>query len=84
MTTTLISKEGFSSLEEVTDWVNNLSGKTWSKNPNFKIEHVIQFQLVEKNGTYGAILLAQVERRQSMSSMVMSMRQDLNLVNEGE
>lgn len=82
MNTTLISKEGFSNLKAVSDWANDLVGKTSPDNSNFKIIKINQFQLVEKEGTYGVIVLAEIERRQSMSSMVMSMRKDLDLMNE--
>ena len=82
MNTTLISKEGFSNLKAVSDWVNDLVGKTSPDNSNFKIIKINQFQLVEKEGAYGVIVLVETEKRQSMSSMVMSMRKDLDLMDK--
>ncbi|MCB0164634.1 MAG: hypothetical protein KDI79_10425 [Anaerolineae bacterium] len=83
MITKLIAKEGFTTLEEVSAWSNNLIGKAAPDSPNFKFEKIVQFQLIQKGDSYGVILMVELERRQSMSSMVMEMRKDLNLINEG-
>lgn len=83
MDTKLMSKEGLATLEEVSAWSNNLVGKTSPDQPNFKIEKILQFQLVQNKDGYGVVVLVELERRQSMSSMVMEMRKDLNLINGG-
>lgn len=83
MNTKLMAKDGFTTLEEVSAWSNNLVGKTTPESPNFKIEKILQFQLVQKGDSYGVMVLVELEKRQSMSSMVMEMRKDLNLINGG-
>lgn len=82
MDSLLISGEDFSTIPELTQWVNNLVGRAAPGSPDHVVKRILQFQAIPTGTTFSVILLAEVERKKSMSSMVLNMRKDLGLNQE--
>ena len=75
----LISQEHFSTVADLTHWTNNLVGRAAPGNADHIVTRILQFQVVPTGTDFSVILLAEVERKKSMSSMVLNMRKDLEL-----
>ena len=80
--TMLISSKEFGSLQEVTNWANELIGRTVPSNTAFAVKKIVQFQVISSEDAYSAVMLVEIEKKSSMSSMVLSMRKDLGLSKE--
>lgn len=77
MDSLLISKEDFSTVTELTHWANNLIGQAAPGNTEHIVKRILQFQVIPTGTNFSVILLAEIERKKSMSSMVLNMRKDL-------
>ncbi len=86
MDSMLVSKNGFPSVKEATEWANNQIGLSVSGRSHLVIKNIVQFQIVPEAESLSVVLLVEIEKKRSMSSMVISMRKDLNLSqpNEGD
>ena len=84
METILISGKDFASIQKVAEWGNSLVGHTAPNNPNYNVARIVHFQLLPDGDTYSVMLLAEVEKKRSMSSMVLNMRKDLGFSKSDE
>ena len=82
MDSLLISEENFSTVTELTHWANNLVGRAAPGSSEHIVKRILQFQVIPTGTNLSVILLAEVERKKSMSSMVLNMRKDLGLNQE--
>jgi hypothetical protein len=82
MDTLMISGQQFKNVTEVTQWVNNLVGRSAPHSSSHVVKRVIHFQVLPEEAGLSVLVLAEVERKKSMSSMVISMRKDLGLSSE--
>ena len=82
MDTLLISQDNFSTVADLTHWVNNLVGGAAPGSSDHVVKRIRQFQVIPTGTNFAVILLAEVERKKSMSSMVLNMRKDLGLNQE--
>ena len=82
--TLLIPGQGFKNMQEVAQWANDLVGKAAPHNSAITILRIIQFQVVAGENTFSALVLAEVEKKSSMSSMVLKMRKDMGLAGNEE
>jgi hypothetical protein len=78
----LISGDNFPTVAELTQWANNLVGRAAPGSSDHVVKRILQFQVVPTGTNFSVILLAEVERKKSMSSMVLNMRKDLGLSQE--
>jgi hypothetical protein len=75
----LISQEDFSTATELTHWANNLIGQAAPGNADHIVKQIRHFQVIPTGTNFSVILLVEIERKKSMSSMVLNMRKDLGL-----
>ena len=77
--TLFIPGQGFKNMQEVAQWANGLVGKTAPHNSSVTIKRIIQFQVITREDTLSALVLAEVEKKSSSSSMVLKMRKEMGL-----
>ena len=82
MDSVLISGENLANVSELTHWANNLVGRAAPGNPDHLVKRILQFQVIPTGTKFSVVLLVEVERKKSMSSMVLNMRKDLGLNQE--
>jgi hypothetical protein len=78
-TTLFIAGQGFKSMQEVAQWANELIGKTAPKTTGVTVTRITQFQVVSQDDSLSVLVLAEVEKKSSMSTMVLKMRKDMGL-----
>ena len=83
-TTLFIPGQGFKNMQEIAQWANGLVGRTAPHNSSVTIKRIIQFQVVPTEDTLSVLLLADVEKKSSMSSMVLKMRKEMGLTGAEE
>ena len=62
--TRLIAYEHAATVGEVAGWTNDLIGKEVPGNPGYILVSVVQFQLIDNQGTYDALILVEVTERE--------------------
>ena len=60
MDTRMLGYERAVTVAEIASWANELPGKEMPGEPGYQIVGVVQFQFVEHNGNYAALLLVEV------------------------
>lgn len=79
MDSLMIYGTDFSTVKAAVDWANNQVGRTAPNNPDLVVSRITQFQVVPEDDGFSLAALVEVERKKSMSSMVINMRKELGL-----
>lgn len=79
MDTLIISGADFASVKAAVDWANNQIGRSAPNNTDLEVVKILEFQIVPVGDSFSIAVLVEVERKKSMSSMVINMRKDLGL-----
>ena len=77
--TILISGQDFATVAEAVAWANQLVGHAAPSDKNMAVKSILEFQVVPEGSGFSMVVMAQIGRKQSMSSMVINMRKDLGL-----
>jgi hypothetical protein len=80
--TILISGQNFATVAEAVDWANRLVGHSSPTDKNLAVKSILEFQVVPDGAGFSMVVMAQIGRKQSMSSMVINMRKDLGLAKD--
>ncbi len=83
MAKVLVCGKDFATVSDVAHWANQLVGRLVPESNTMVVKDVVQFQVISEGDTLSAMVLVETERKKSMSSMVINMRKDLNLTEEG-
>ncbi|RMF04737.1 MAG: hypothetical protein D6768_02505 [Chloroflexi bacterium] len=75
----LISGSKFESIEEAVIWANRQVGRAAPAQPDFEMVKIVQFQIIPRGNFFDAVLLVELERKKSSSTMVLKMRKDMKL-----
>ena len=64
METRLLAYEHATTVSEIARWTNDLIGKELPDNAGYIVVSVVQFQLINSQGCYDALILVEVKERQ--------------------
>ncbi|MHB8596877.1 MAG: hypothetical protein ACYDER_08705 [Ktedonobacteraceae bacterium] len=64
METRLLAYEHATAVSEIAGWINDLIGKEVPGNPGYIVVSVVQFQLLNNQGGYDAMILVEVTEKQ--------------------
>lgn len=84
MDTMLISGAEFASVKAAVDWANCQVGRRAPNHVNLEVGKILEFQIVPEGDSFSIALLVEIDRKKSMSSMVINMRKELGLAQTDE
>ncbi len=79
--TRLLAYEHATTVSEIAGWTNGLIGKEVPGNPGYIVVSVVQFQLLNNQGGYNAMILVEVTERQ-METQITLREADIEVIQE--
>ena len=81
METRLLAYEHATTVSEIAAWANHLIGKEVPGDPGYIVVRVLQFQMINAQSSYAAMLLVEVTERQLETQVALS-EADIEVIEE--
>lgn len=81
MESRLLAYEHATTLNEIASWANNLIGQEVPGNPNYVVMSVLQFQLINSQSAYDAMILFEVTHKNPETEVALK-EADIEVIEE--